>query len=115
MKKERRELQPERESISVAGSSGNATLDCRIIRKSSGSSRFADAELMLHSGKKAVKEGKKPETKTIQSFTFKELAEKCKEWVKGRQSSAIVKICNIDRLLDGYDAIVTEDAFRIAK
>ncbi len=60
---------------------------------------------MLHTEKKAVREGKHPETKIIQNYTFKELSEKYKDWVKGRQASAAVKVYNIDRLLDRYDAI----------
>ncbi len=82
-----------------------AGLDGRIIRKSTGSAKFSDAELMLHTEKKAVREGIQPETKIIQNYTFKDLAEKYKDWVKGRQASAAVKIYNIDRLLDRYDSV----------
>jgi hypothetical protein len=82
-----------------------ATLDGRIIRKSSGSDKFKDAELLLHKEKQAVQEGKHPETKIIKNYTFADLAAKYKEWVTGRQASDYVKGLTIDRLLDRYGII----------
>jgi integrase len=79
-----------------------AGLDGRIIRKSTGTSKYSDAETMLYTVKKAVKEGKLPETVQIANHTFEELAEKYKAWVTGRQASAEVKGYVIDALVKRF-------------
>ncbi len=78
----------------------------RIIRKSSGSSKFIVAETMLLNEKKAAREGKLPCVAQIDNHDFSELAEKYKAWVKGRQACAELKGYVIDRLIDHYGPIL---------
>lgn len=68
-----------------------ADLTGKIVRKSTRTSTFKEAELMLHTEKKAVREGKLSNTVKISNHSFEELAEKYKAWVTGRQASAKVK------------------------
>jgi integrase len=63
-----------------------AGLDGRIIRESSGSSRFRDAEALLIRRKQAVKEGKQPEIKCIKNHFFNELAEAYLKWAERQRS-----------------------------
>jgi integrase len=79
-----------------------AGLDGKVVRKSTGTDKYKEAELMLHSEKKAVQEGKHPETKILQNYTFSELSEKYKAWVNGRQASAENKEYTIDRLIERF-------------
>ena len=79
-----------------------AGLDGKTIRKSTGTDKYKEAEFALHSAKKAVQEGKSPETKILQNYTFAELSEKYKTWVNGRQASAEYKGYTIDRLIERY-------------
>jgi len=79
-----------------------AGLDGTIIRKSTGTEKYKEAELVLHSEKRAIQEGKSPETKILKSYTFAELSEKYKAWVNGRQASAKYKGYTIDRLIERY-------------
>ena len=82
-----------------------AGLDGKMVRKSSESDKFKDAELMLYREKQAVKEGKQPESKIIENYTFSQLSEKYKAWIVGRQASAYVKGLVIDRLVERYGII----------
>ncbi|MGB9693469.1 MAG: phage integrase, partial [Fervidobacterium sp.] len=60
-----------------------AGLDGRIIRESSGSTKFKDAEALLIKRKQTVKEGKQPEViKRIANHTFKELVEQYLRWAE---------------------------------
>ncbi|WP_353686755.1 hypothetical protein [Thermodesulfovibrio sp. 3462-1] len=52
-----------------------AGLDGRIIRESSGSTKFKDAEALLIKKRQSIKEGKQPEIKHIANHTFNEIAE----------------------------------------
>ena len=79
-----------------------AGLDGRIIRESSGSDKFDNAETLLIKRKNSIKEGKQPEIKKIANHTFRELAEKYKSWVNGRQRSAKIKEYIIDKLVDSF-------------
>jgi len=79
-----------------------AGLDGKTIRKSTNTDKYKEAEFALHSEKKAVHEGKSPEMKILKSYTFAELSEKYKAWVKGRQASAEYKGYTIDRLIERY-------------
>jgi len=68
-----------------------AGLDGRIIRESSVSTRFKDAEALLIQRRQTIKEGKQPEIKRIPNHTFNELAERYLSWINGRQKSAKIK------------------------
>ncbi len=52
-----------------------AGLDGKIVRESTGSTKFADAEDKLIDRKKSIKEGIEPEIKRIKNYTFNELAD----------------------------------------
>ncbi len=82
-----------------------ADLTGKIIRKSSGSTRFSDAEIMLLNEKKLVSECKSPDFVRIENYSFTELADKYKAWIKGRQSCADLKEYVIDKLVDQYGLI----------
>jgi integrase len=70
----------------------------KIVRKSTGTSIYKEAELMLHTEKKSVREGKLTDTVKIANHMFAELAEKYKAWVTGRQASANNKKYIIEHL-----------------
>jgi hypothetical protein len=59
-----------------------AGIDGRIIRESTGSTKFRDAEALLIQRKQAVKEGKQPVIKRIANYTFNELAEQYMKWAE---------------------------------
>ncbi len=82
-----------------------AGLDGRIIRESSGNTRFKDAETLLIQRKQAIKEGKQPEIKRIANYTFNELAEKYLSWINGRQKSAKIKGYIIGQLLNTFGSL----------
>lgn len=63
-----------------------AGLDGRIVRESSGSTRFRNAEALLHQRRNDVKEGKQPEVKRITNHTFAELAEQYRAWAERQRS-----------------------------
>ena len=63
-----------------------AGLDGRIVRESSGSTRFRDAEALLLQRRNDVKEGKQPEVKRITNHTFTELTEQYKVWAERQRS-----------------------------
>jgi integrase len=103
MKKERR-LRKMAKGIYRRANSRNywiryAGLDGRVIRESSGSRKFKDAEALLIKRKQTIKEGKQPEIKRIANHTFNELAEKYLTWINGRQRSAKIKAYVIGQLL----------------
>ena len=56
-----------------------AGLDGHIVRESSPSDKFRDAETLLIKRKQSIKEGKRPEIKRITNHSFRELAE---EYIK---------------------------------
>jgi len=55
-------------------------LDCRIIRESSGSTKFREAESLLIKRRSDIKEGKQPEIKRIANHSFNELAVEYLKW-----------------------------------
>ena len=55
-----------------------AGIDGRIVRESTGFTRFRDAEALLIQRRNDIKEGKQPEVKRISNHTFNELAEQYK-------------------------------------
>ncbi len=63
-----------------------ASLDGRIIRESSGSTKFRDAEDLLLKRKQELREGKEPETKVIKNYLFKELAGEYLKWSERQRS-----------------------------
>ena len=79
-----------------------ADLTGKIVRKSTGTNNYKEAELMLHTEKKSVREGKLSDTVKIANHTFAELADKYKAWVTGRQASAKVKGYIIDHLVKRF-------------
>jgi len=81
-----------------------AALDGKMVRKSSGSSKFKDAELMLHTAKKSVQEGK-PERKLIANYSFEELAEKYTAWMTGRHKSADSKAYRIKQMKSRFGSL----------
>jgi integrase len=63
-----------------------AGIDGRIIRESSGSRVFKDAEAFHIQRKQAVKEGKQPEIKRIVNHTFNELVQQYLIWAERQRS-----------------------------
>jgi integrase len=63
-----------------------AGLDGKIIRESTGFSKFKDAETRLIERKNAIKEGKQPEIKRIENHTFNELKEEYLKWAERQRS-----------------------------
>ena len=63
-----------------------AGLDKRIIRESSRSSKFRDAEALLIKRKQEIKEGKQPEVKRISNHSFRELAAEYLKWAERQRS-----------------------------
>jgi integrase len=59
-----------------------AGLDSRIVRESSRSDKFKDAETLLIQRKQAIKEGKQPEIKRIANYTFNELVTEYIKWAE---------------------------------
>jgi integrase len=78
-----------------------AGIDGRIIRESTGSTKFRDAEALLIQRKQAVKEGKQPVIKRIANYTFNELAEQYLQWAK-RQRSFKSKVYFIKQLSEAF-------------
>jgi integrase len=75
-----------------------AGLDGRIVRESSGSTRFRNAEALLLQRRNDVKDGKQPEVKRITNHTFTELAEQYRGWAE-RQRSYRSKLGFINQLV----------------
>jgi integrase len=63
-----------------------AGIDGRIIRESSGSRVFKDAETLHIQRKQTVKEGKQPEIKRIVNHTFNELVQQYLIWAERQRS-----------------------------
>lgn len=82
----------------------HAGLDGRIIRESSGSMKFRDAESLLIQRRNDIKEGKQPEVKRITNHTFNELAEQYLKWAE-RQRSFKSKVYFIKQLSETFGLI----------
>lgn len=63
-----------------------AGLDGSIIRESSGSTKFKEAETLFIKRKQTIKEGKQPEIKRILNHTFRGLAEEYMKWAERQRS-----------------------------
>lgn len=61
-------------------------LDGRVVRESSASSKFRDAEALLGKRKQSIREGKEPEIKRVTNPLFKELAEQYLVWAERQRS-----------------------------
>jgi hypothetical protein len=59
-----------------------AGLDGKIVRESTGSDKFREAETMLIKRRQSIKEGKQPEIKRIGNHTFKALADEYRKWAE---------------------------------
>jgi integrase len=78
-----------------------AGLDGKIVRESTGSSRFKNAEAHLIKRKNSIKEGIEPEVKRIKNYLFNELADEYKKWAE-RQRSFDSKIYLINQLKETF-------------
>src|SRR5512139_373809 len=81
-----------------------AGIDGRIVRESSGSTRFRDAEALLIQRRNDIKEGNQPEVKRISNHTFNELAEQYKRWAE-RQRSYRSKHGFINQLAEAFGSL----------
>lgn len=68
-----------------------AGLDGRIVRESSKSEKFKEAEDLLIKRKQGIREGKMPEIKVIKNHTFKDLAKEYRKWAERQRSYASKK------------------------
>jgi integrase len=73
-------------------------LDGRVIRESSRSRRYDEAELLLDKRRKEVREGNEPEIIKIPNYFFKDLAEEYIQWSE-RQRSFVRKAYVINQLV----------------
>ena len=63
------------------------SFDGKIIRESSKTIKFKEAEIILSERKKAIREGKEPEPiKRIPNYTFQQLAEEYIKWCERQRS-----------------------------
>ena len=81
-----------------------AGLDGKIIRESTGSTKYREAEALLIQRKQAIKEGKQPEIKKIKNYIFNELAEQYLKWAE-RQRSFSSKVYLINELVDNFGTL----------
>jgi integrase len=65
-----------------------AGLDGKIIRESSKSDKFKDAEALLGKQRQSIREGKKPETKRIGNHTFNDLVTDYLKWAERQRGYA---------------------------
>lgn len=79
-----------------------AGIDGRIVRESTGSSRFREAEALLIQRKNSITEGVQPEIKKIANHTFSELAGEYIQWMDGRHKSAKSKGYRINAMLSHF-------------
>ncbi len=75
-----------------------ADLSGKIIRKSTGTDSFREAETQLIGEKKAVREGKLSDIVKIRNHTFFELRDAYLPWMRGRHRSADSKAYRITQL-----------------
>jgi hypothetical protein len=61
-------------------------IDGKVVRESSKSSNFDEAQDMLIDKRKAVKDGQQPEVNRIANHTFNELAEEYEKWAERQRS-----------------------------
>lgn len=78
-----------------------AGLDGKILRESSCSAKFKDAEALLIKRKQSVKEGKQPEIKRIANHIFNELTNEYLKWAE-RQRAFKSKVYLIRQLAENF-------------
>jgi integrase len=76
-------------------------LDSRVVRESSRSTKFRNAEALLIRRRNEIKEGKQPEVKKITNHSFRELANEYVVWSQ-RQRGFQQKLAVIGQLLDAF-------------
>jgi hypothetical protein len=81
-----------------------AGLDGKVIRESSTSDKFKDAETLLIKRRQSIREGKMPEVKRIGNHTFNDLAVDYLKWTE-RQRSYRQKKLVIDQLKERFGNI----------
>lgn len=81
-----------------------AGIDGRILRESTGFTKFRDAEALLIQRRNDIKEGKQPEVKRISNHTFNELAEQYSKWAE-RQRSYKSKHGFINQLAEAFGSL----------
>ncbi len=79
-------------------------VDGRILRESSRSTKFKDAESLLNQRRGDIKKGMQPEARRIVNHTFKELAEEYSKWAE-RQRSFKSKTYFIGQLKEAFGHI----------
>ena len=80
-------------------------LDGKQKRESSHSEEHKAAIRLLADRQKTISNGKEPEIKRIPNYTFKEITEKYKAWIEGRQNSAKTKGYIIGQLVSVFGDI----------
>lgn len=65
-----------------------AGLDGKIIRESSKSTKFKDAEDLIIQRKQSIREGKMPEVKVIKNYTFNDLVKDYLKWAERQRASS---------------------------
>ncbi len=76
-------------------------LSGRTIRKSSGTTNYKEAQVILNKHRQDVLEGKVPEVKVIKNYTFRELAEEYLVWIT-RQKDVVNKTRKVKQLVDRF-------------
>jgi len=79
-----------------------AGIDGKVIRESSGTTKYREAEEILIRRKKAIQDGKQPERKRIKKYYFEELTERYVDWMTGRHKSANSKMSRIKDILSHF-------------
>ena len=78
-----------------------AGLDGRIVRESSRSEKYREAEALLIKRKQTIKDGKMPEIKVIKNHSFNELADDYLKWAE-RQRAYSQKKLVVDQLKERF-------------
>jgi len=78
-----------------------AGLDGKIIRESSGSDKYREAETLLIRRRQMIKEGNQPEIKRILNHSFRELAAEYMKWME-RQRGYKQKVSVINLLVSTF-------------
>ena len=81
-----------------------AGLDSRVIRESSGSTKFREAEALLIKRRQSIKEGKQPEIKRIANHSFRELTGEYLKWA-ARQRGYRTKKGYVLQLAQSYGSL----------
>ncbi len=77
----------------------------KVIRRTSGTTDYREAESMLIASQKAVRDGKHCDTVKITNSTLHELKDKYLEWMRGQHKSADTKEYRIDDIVSHFGDI----------